>query len=157
MSRWAALLAGMAAGPVAAQDPPVEVEQPNGGLVIDILEAAELQDCSAEQQAAELSGEIIVCRRRRTDEEAYLGRSREDWADDYAERSKGSGPVDVAGPGIFTGPPTASGFCFIPPCPTAAMPEIDFAALPEAPPGSDADRIARGLAPRGNDEGDKGE
>jgi hypothetical protein len=27
---------------------------------------------------------------------------------------------------------------------------IDVTALPEAPPGSDADRIARGLAPRGS-------
>ena len=27
---------------------------------------------------------------------------------------------------------------------------VDVAALPEAPPGSDADRIARGLAPRGS-------
>ena len=34
--------------------------------------------------------------------------------------------------------------CMIPPCPPP-MPElIDLAAIPEAPPGSEADRIARG-------------
>lgn len=34
--------------------------------------------------------------------------------------------------------------CFLPPCPPAVMPDIDFAALPPAPAGSDADRIAKG-------------
>lgn len=34
--------------------------------------------------------------------------------------------------------------CFLPPCPPPVMPQIDFAALPPPPAGSDADRIARG-------------
>ncbi|MBX9884632.1 MAG: hypothetical protein K2X68_06635 [Novosphingobium sp.] len=34
--------------------------------------------------------------------------------------------------------------CFLPPCPPPVMPDIDFTALPEAPPDSDADKIARG-------------
>jgi hypothetical protein len=29
---------------------------------------------------------------------------------------------------------------------------IDLKSIPEAPPGSDADRVARGLAPTGRDE-----
>lgn len=39
--------------------------------------------------------------------------------------------------------------CFIPPCPAAMPLLIDLKALPEAPPGSDADRVGKGLAPRG--------
>lgn len=43
------------------------------------------------------------------------------------------------------------------PIPFGSVPEpvllIDLEAIPEAPPGSDADRVARGLAPRGNDGG----
>ncbi len=34
--------------------------------------------------------------------------------------------------------------CFLPPCPPPVMPQIDFAALPPAPEGSDADLIAKG-------------
>ena len=34
--------------------------------------------------------------------------------------------------------------CFIPPCPPPPMIFIDVKALPEAPPGSDADLIAKG-------------
>jgi hypothetical protein len=34
--------------------------------------------------------------------------------------------------------------CFIPPCPPPAALIIDLKAIPEAPPGSDADKIARG-------------
>jgi hypothetical protein len=38
--------------------------------------------------------------------------------------------------------------CFIPPCPPP-MPElIDLKAIPEAPPGSDADLVARGEKPQ---------
>ena len=40
--------------------------------------------------------------------------------------------------------------CFIGPCPPPKALMIDIEALPEAPPGSDADRIARGLAPNGS-------
>lgn len=34
--------------------------------------------------------------------------------------------------------------CFIPPCPRPMPLMIDLKSIPEAPPGSDADRIARG-------------
>ena len=36
-------------------------------------------------------------------------------------------------------------------CPPPPAIVVDFAALPDAPPGSDADRIARGLPPLGRD------
>lgn len=42
--------------------------------------------------------------------------------------------------------------CFIPPCPARMPLLIDLKAIPEAPPGSDAARVASGLAPRGTPE-----
>lgn len=56
-------------------------------------------------------------------------------------------PPDVAGPGIFRGPATVSGLCLIPPCPPPPVYYIDVTALPEAPEGSDADKIAKGEMP----------
>lgn len=50
----------------------------------------------------------------------------------------------------YPGPVVARG-CFIPPCPPPMAKIIDLKAIPEAPPGSDADRVAHGLAPRGYD------
>lgn len=62
---------------------------------------------------------------------------------------------DVAGPGIFKGPATVGKLCILglQKCPPPPAIEVDFSQLPEAPPGSDADRIGRGLAPIGNDVG----
>jgi hypothetical protein len=63
---------------------------------------------------------------------------------------------DVAGEGI-TGPKALMGAgvtitgCIIPPCPPPPALIMDLEALPEAPAGSDADRIARGLQPIEND------
>ena len=50
----------------------------------------------------------------------------------------------------YPGPVVARG-CFIPPCPPPMPPIIDLKAIPEAPPGSDADRVANGLAPTGSE------
>lgn len=112
-----------------------------------------IEDCSEEEEAAAISGEIVVCRRLgdqgqyrySTNEEAAMRYARETmYANDLA-------PVDVAGAGIFRGAPTVSGLCVIPPCPREMPIMIDLKALPEAPAGSDADRVGRGLAPRGRD------
>ncbi|WP_275226919.1 hypothetical protein [Novosphingobium album (ex Liu et al. 2023)] len=43
----------------------------------------------------------------------------------------------------YPGPVVARG-CFIPPCPRPPAYMIDLSTIPEAPPGSDADKIARG-------------
>lgn len=51
---------------------------------------------------------------------------------------------DVAGKGIFKGKSTMSGMCLIPPCPKAQPYIIDLSSIPEAPAGSDADKIAKG-------------
>lgn len=141
---------------VLAQDEDTEVERGAPPERIDILvepvtnEPEYNAECVDEQEAAAMFGEIVVCRRRSGDENRLY--DRETAARRHAERTQGEAPVDVAGPGIFRGPPTVSGLCFIPPCPKDPVYMIDFAELPDAPPGSDADRVARGLAPRGRAE-----
>ena len=144
------------AAPLAAQD--------ESGETIDILVPPEdylppSEDCSAEQEAASISGEIIVCRRR-SDGGEY-GYDKERAEREYAAKTMNKGDLrtpNVDGPGIFQGPATIGGVCGIGlnPCPPPPAYIIDFSTLPEAPPGSDADRIARGLAPRGSryDEGE---
>lgn len=107
------------------------------------------QDCEEEADAARIANEIIVC--RQLGEASDGSWNREEWQRDYARRTQGGQPVDVAGGGIFRGPATVSGQCFIPPCPDDPALMIDVEALPEAPEGSDADRIARGLPPLGRD------
>ena len=148
----------MAAG-LSAQEETVETDP----TVEDVLaDASDLygppppfEDCTEEQEAAIISGEIIVCRRQRdqrefrtTDPDSAQAR----YARETAYANDPQAP-DVAGEGIFRGPATVSGLCVIPPCPKEPALIIDVEVLPEAPPGSDADRIAKGLPPLGNDEG----
>lgn len=121
---------------------------------IDLLAAqgeyeGPLEDCSEEQEAAAISGEIVVCRRK-ADTSPY-GFDKEEWESRYADKTRDKG--DPRAPDLephYPGVVVARG-CFIPPCPPPPALFIDVTALPKAPPGSDADRIARGLAPRGHD------
>lgn len=95
---------------------------------------------------------IIVCAPVEDDPARFRGPSRLDRGDDSHLSWDGGAPnLEPSYPGVVV----ARG-CFIPPCPPPPVYYIDVAALPEAPPGSDADRIARGLAPRGSryDEGE---
>ncbi|GAB5348879.1 hypothetical protein [Alteriqipengyuania sp. 357] len=87
---------------------------------------------------------IVVCAPIEGDPARFRGKSRLDEGDD-SHLSWDGGAPDVSGPGIFRGAPTAT---FGAPPPPAYL--IDFSELPDAPPGSDADRISRGLAPRGS-------
>lgn len=107
------------------------------------------EDCEDEADAGKISGEIVVC--RQMGEASDGSWNKEKWQRDYASRTQGGSTPDVAGGGIFRGPATVSGMCVIPPCPPEAAIMIDIEALPEAPAGSDADRIARGLPPLGRD------
>jgi hypothetical protein len=159
-------------GPVAPVPDPepqgdAEATEPDEGrLLIDILAQVEremspgeeiaYEACLAEQDAARLRGEIIVCRRRAEDGADYSGFDKEEWERDYARRTQGVKTPNVAGAGgtiimpgegslisvtvtqKFGGPPEKALI-------------IDVGALPEAPAGSDADRIARGLAPLSGD------
>ena len=139
---------------------PIEpLEEDDGPVVIDILapppqseepSEAEIKACEEAMEAAVVSKEIIVCGRLGGDPSYWYSGGREAWLKRYAAETAYDDelvPPDVAGGGIFRGPATVGGLCFIPPCPKDPALIIDVEALPEAPEGSDADRIARGLAP----------
>lgn len=104
-------------------------------------------------------GEIVVCAQEQ-EQSQFRIRTDKQSEDDYARETMFDGDPqapDVAGPGIFKGAPTVGGMCIpgLQKCPRPPAIEVDFSQLPEAPPGSDADRIARGLPPVGNDNGDQ--
>ncbi len=101
------------------------------------------QDCEEEADAARIAGEIIVC--RQLGEASDGSWNREAWERDYARRTQGGSTPDTFG---IANHGNAIGFGSVPP--PALM--IDVEALPEAPEGTDADRIARGLPPLGRDE-----
>lgn len=174
ISKTGGLLAGIGsalllAAPVAAQDDTGETddvsereevtapasrprERINLSVTVPRDESDRLleEDCEEEADAGRIAGEIVVC--RQLGEASDGSWDKEEWERDYARRTAGGSTPDVAGGGIFSGPATVSGLCVIPPCPPEAALMIDVEALPEAPEGSDADRIARGLPPLGAEE-----
>ena len=89
--------------------------------------------------------EIVVCARYDDPEQFRVPSSTDDGTntDDIVPRAPDLGPPPCV-PSFNT---VCVKFGSVPP--PAYM--IDFDALPDAPPGSDADRISRGLAPRGYD------
>ncbi len=138
--------------PLAAQDaaPPDRIDI----LVQPQDTQGPLEDCSDEQEAATISGEIVVC--RKLPDGNRFGYDSKEAEKRYAEATMNKGDPrapDVAGAGIFRGPATVGGLCGLGfnPCPPPPAYIVDFDALPDAPPGSDADRIARGLPPLGRD------
>lgn len=146
--RPVALLAALTlATPLAAQAPaqPVTAEQ----ALADAKAAYGPPDTRAQSRCPpqQAGAEIVVC--AELEEQSQF-------------RVESSGDLDPTGAGARGGGPRApdvghvyppgmvsvSG-CFIPPCPPPMPKIIDLKAIPEAPPGSDADRVARGLAPTG--------
>lgn len=126
--------------------PPPESEAAN---------AAALKECEDQREVGVVAGEIVVCREITGDTSQIYSGTREAWLKDYAERTQNAGtipPPDVAGPGIFRGPATVSGLCFIPPCPEEAPLIVDVEAIPPPPEGSDAERVAQGKAPLEGDD-----
>ena len=164
MSRWSLRIAVAAplvvvAMPLAAQEAAdtqnaLEAQTGEPPLTIDILAAREeaedeiYEDCEEDQDAAILTGEIVVCRKRSGDENRLYDKEAAERR--HAERTMNHN--DPQAPDLFGipnhGTVVARG-CFIPPCPPPPAYMIDFDELPDTPKGSDADRIARGLAPRG--------
>ena len=169
-------LALLIASPVAAQDdtaattpppaadadnpplPPAQPPRERINLLVTVprgeVNQAQAQQCEEQADAGTISGEIVVCRQTGDDGSNGLSASRKEAQKRYAQETAfANSPQapDVAGDGIFKGPATVSGQCFLPPCPPPPALIIDFAALPTAPAGSDADRIARGLPPLGQE------
>lgn len=143
-----ALSAGI---PVAAQNAPtgtVTAEE-----VIADAKAAYGPPDTRRQRAADCPppkpGEaIVVCGRPAEDPDRYrVEGSESDGTEGDPRAPNVETQYNHSGVGVtFQG-------CFIPPCPPPMPLIIDLAAIPEAPPGSDADRAARGLAPaRGRSE-----
>lgn len=135
--------------PTAAR-PPQQIDFTAPAPTTEAAGAAALKECTDRREAGVVAGEIVVCRELEADTSQLLSGSRAEWLRGYAERSQGANTIpapDVAGPGIFRGPATIGGQCFIPPCPKDPALIIDVTAIPPPPAGSDAERVARGLAP----------
>ncbi len=141
---------GPAAEEESASFPPridLSVTVPRG----DVNEA-QVRACEDDAEAGQISGEIVVCRRLGEDGANYYSGSRTAAQKRYAQET------------AFKGAPRAPDF--IADCKDQGNPFgciglgkapppaliIDVGALPTAPPGSDADRIARGLPPLGQDD-----
>ena len=153
MSRRAAaplwLFAALVSAPLAAQ--PITAEQATVAA-----RAAFGPPAPEKKRCAPVAddGEIVVCAEEQ-EQSQFRIRSDDQAEDDYARETMDKGAPrapDVAGPGIFKGPATVSGICGIGlnKCPPPPAYFIDFAALPETPPGSDAERVGQGLAPTGD-------
>lgn len=93
-----------------------------------------------------VGNEIVVCAGLE-EQSQFRVRSSLDQGDESHLEWAGDAP-DVSGPGIFKGKATASGCIKGVTCPPPPAYIFDITALPEAPPGSDADKIARGEKPQ---------
>ena len=118
-------------------------------LLPDADEARRAEQC--DDDAARIAGEIVVC--RALGEESDGAFDKRDFDRRYGAATQGDKNPNVDGSGIKL--PTEGSIATITvtmkvgdPPPGPLM--IDVEALPEAPPGSDADRAARGLPPKGD-------
>jgi hypothetical protein len=163
-------IALLTAAPVAAQDdsaatpadapasepPAVEKPAPVINLMVTVprgeVNQAQAKECVDRADAGAISGEIVVCREVGDDGSNALSSSRAEAQKRYAQETafKGAPPP----PNVFGIPDNGKGIGFGGVPPPAVF--IDVEALPTAPAGSDADRIARGLPPL-NEEGDLSE
>ena len=135
-------------------DPPQTIDILAPQPTSEAASAAVLKECDDNREAGIVSGEILVCREAEEDTAQMFSGSHEAWLKAYATRTQNAGtlpPPDVAGEGIFRGPATISGLCFIPPCPKDPALMIDVKAIETPPAGSDAERVAQGLPPREDD------
>lgn len=168
LSALALLVAPGFLGPLAAQDdttatsdatsgttqPPAEAAEPAPAedrrrinVMVTVprgeVNQAQAQECEERADAGTISGEIVVCRQIGDDGSNSLSGSREDAQKRYAQETafKNAPPP----PEMFGIPDNGKGIGFGGVPPPAVF--IDVEALPQAPAGSDADRISRGLPP----------
>lgn len=159
-AKLAWLIAISSAGPLAAQDDaavtetqetaptpetPPERQVLNLSVTVPRDESDRLieKDCEEANDAATITNEIVVC--RELGEASDGAWNKEEWEKRYAEKTKGGSTPNTFGIPNHGNP---IGFGKVPP--PAYI--VDFDKLPEAPAGSDADRIARGLPPLGKSE-----
>jgi hypothetical protein len=156
-----AALALVMAAPLAAQDDtgatpePAPAAEPAPAPRINLMvtvprgevNQAQAKECVDRVDAGAISGEIVVCRDVGDDGTNSLSGSRAEAQKRYAQETafKGAPPP----PDVFGIPDNGKGIGFGGVPPPAVF--IDVEALPKAPAGSDADRIARGLPPLNED------
>lgn len=144
------------ATPPPAADPapppsPADAPPPRINLLVTVprgeVNEAQVQQCDDEADAGTISGEIVVCRQLGDDGSNSLSGNRAAAQKRYAEETALKGAPRA--PEAFGIPNHGNpiGFGGVPP--PALF--IDVEALPKAPAGSDADRIARGLPPLGQE------
>jgi hypothetical protein len=142
--------AALIGSPLLAQAEPPPEDAEDAPLVIDLMPppptAVQDEECEREADAARITGEIVVCRSLGEEGDGYYDPQRVE--DKIAESTLGPIAPDVDTSGIQL--PTEGSLITV--TVTAKFgdpPEqpliIDIESLPEAPPGSDADRIAKGL------------
>ncbi|MBA4050611.1 MAG: hypothetical protein C0472_01760 [Erythrobacter sp.] len=172
LTACAALVAPFGLGPLAAQDdssatpapardaPAAVTAAPAGvppriNLTVSVPQgeasAADLRECRDDEEAAAINGEIVVCRVRGNDGTGLTGsraESQKRYAQETALKGAPRAPDFIRDCNDQGNPFGCVGFGKVPP-PAVT---VDFAALPTAPAGSDADRIARGLPPLGQGE-----
>lgn len=165
-----AVFAAMIAAPLAAQDdstatgaapqaenpaPAPEAESPPApprriNLMVTVprgeVNDAQVKECEDRADAGTISGEIVVCRQVGSDGTGLTG-TRSDSQKRYAEETAFKGAPRA--PEAFGIPDNGKGISIGGVPPPILM--IDVGALPKAPAGSDADRIARGLPPLGEE------
>jgi hypothetical protein len=132
-----------AQAPAAAEPAP----QPRINLMVTVprgeVNQAQAKECVDRADAGAISGEIVVCREVGDDGANSLSGSREAAQKRYAQETAFKDAPRA--PDAFGIADNGKGIGFGGPPPPVLM--IDVAALPKAPAGSDADRIARGLPP----------
>ncbi len=139
-----------AATPPAATPAPVDVApRPSANVLVTVprgeVNEAQARECVDQADASTISGEIIVCRDIGDDGTNALSESRAAAQKRYAQETAFKGAPRA--PEAFGIPDNGKGIGFGGVPPPAVF--IDVEALPTAPAGSDADRIARGLPPLG--------
>jgi hypothetical protein len=162
------LLTLMMGAPLAAQDDTAatsvpaqteaDVSPPRAPQRVDLLitvprgdvNQAQVKQCEDRADAGTLSGEIVVCRDLGDDGTGLTGsraESQKRYAEETAFKGAPRAPDFIADCNDQGNPFGCVGFGKVPP--PAYI--VDFEALPTAPAGSDADRIARGLPPLNED------
>jgi hypothetical protein len=137
------------AAPAAEPDaqPTEQPQRPRINLMVTVprgeINQAQAQECEDRADAGAISGEIVVCRQVGDDGTNSMSGSRAEAQKRYAQETALKGAPRA--PDAFGIPDNGKGIGFGGVPPPALM--IDVAALPKAPAGSDADRIARGLPP----------